>query len=111
MEPEVNQTSYTKDEIFKIVEIALKETVTTKIIDDITMETSLIEDIALDSIEIMAMFIKLQEKLDLDFSSIDMEEWLTEYLEVDEGEKLFSISSICDQILNLMKEGGENGKN
>ena len=54
---------YTSEEKLKIVQKSLLEVAPDKVIDEITMETSITNDLVLDSIEIMDLLIKIREEM------------------------------------------------
>lgn len=54
---------YTIIEKLSIINVSLKDVVPDKMVGDVTFETSITEDLALDSIEIMDVLLKIRENL------------------------------------------------
>ena len=60
-----------REEVFNVLKEIVYEVAPSKIVDEITYESSLIEDFAFDSINVMDMFLKIQERYELSDSSFN----------------------------------------
>jgi len=54
-----------KEEVFRSIKEIMYEVAPAKIVEEITYESSPIEDFAFDSMDVMDMFIKIQERYGL----------------------------------------------
>lgn len=88
---------YTYEEKLKIVQESLMNVAPDKVIDEITMETSITNDLVLDSIEIMDLLIKIREIIqnENERESVDIDRLLI-YLFAESEDVL--VKSICDFI-------------
>lgn len=86
---------YTSEKKLQIIKESLFEIVPEKMIDEVTMETSITNDLILDSIEIMDLLIKIREAMQMDNQNeqIDIDRLLI-YLFADTEDVL--VKSICD---------------
>ena len=93
---------YTSEEKLKIVQKSLLEVAPDKVIDEITMETSITNDLVLDSIEIMDLLIKIREEMQSaeEQEAIDIDRLLI-YLFAESEDVL--VKSICDFMDELSK--------
>ena len=93
---------YTSEEKLKIVQKCLLEVAPDKVIDEITMETSITNDLVLDSIEIMDLLIKIREEMQSaeEQEAIDIDRLLI-YLFAESEDVL--VKSICDFMDELTK--------
>lgn len=93
---------YTSEEKLKIVQKSLLEVAPDKVIDEITMETSITNDLVLDSIEIMDLLIKIREEMQSaeEQEAIDIDRLLI-YLFAESEDVL--VKSICDFMDELTK--------
>jgi hypothetical protein len=94
---------YTIIEKLSIINVSLKDVVPAKMVGDVTFETSITEDLALDSIEIMDVLLKIREKLTSTESDveedIDIDKFLI-YL-FNAGDRGITVQSLCDFIDEL----------
>lgn len=106
-----NKKTWTDEEIFvQVVEI-LKTVAPAKVIGEVTMDSSIIDDFAFDSIDIIDTLLKIQEIfLGEDEQPIGMESFLTEAYQGDDG-KVMSVRTICNLITAYfaIKEENKNG--
>lgn len=92
---------YSAEEKLEIVKCSLLEVAPDKVIDEITMETSITNDLVLDSIEIMDLLIKIREKIQTEQEiAVDIDRLLI-YLFAD-SENVF-VKSICDFMDEITK--------
>ena len=93
---------YTSEEKLKIVQKSLLEVAPDQVIDEITMETSITNDLVLDSIEIMDLLIKIREEMQSaeEQEAIDIDRLLI-YLFAESEDVL--VKSICDFMDELTK--------
>ncbi len=91
-----------KTEIFEEMKVILHEVAESKIVDEITMDTSLVEDFAFDSIDIMGTLLKIQERFFRGNATMEVETFLDDSFSND---KLFIVGGICDEIEKMSKEG------
>ena len=91
-----------KTEIFEGMKEILHEVAESKIVDEITMDTSLVEDFAFDSIDIMGTLLKIQERFFKGNATMELEKFLDDSFSDD---KLFIIGGICDEIEQMAREG------
>lgn len=92
---------YSAEEKLEIVKSSLLEVAPDKVIDEITMETSITNDLVLDSIEIMDLLIKIREKIQTEQEiAVDIDRLLI-YLFAD-SENVF-VKSICDFMDEITK--------
>lgn len=91
----------TQAEIFEELKHILKKTAPLKIIEEITPQSSLIDDFAFDSIDVMGMMLEIKEQF-LKDKSIDVDGFLNEAYKNNDG-KVFSVETICWLIQNSIK--------
>jgi acyl carrier protein len=91
----------TEEKIFKQFKEILYEVAPLKVIEEITMQTSLIEDFAFDSIDIMGTLLKIQERFLKDSSILEMDSFLNETFS---NEKRFTVQMICQQIIIIIQK-------
>jgi len=75
----------TEDEIFTQLKEILYEVAPLKVVDEVTPETSLVEDFAFDSIDMMQMLIKIKERL-LGDKDLPLDQFLNEAYCAQEGQ-------------------------
>ena len=61
---------------------------------DLALETSLMTDLNFDSVDIMGMFVRVNETFPLAVSGINLDEWINECKRMDNG-KPFTIHNVC----------------
>jgi len=91
----------TEEEVFEQLKEILYEVAPLKVIEEITQQTSLLEDFAFDSIDIMGTLLKIQERFLKDSSIIEVDAFLNETFS---NEKRFTVRMICQQILELIQK-------
>ena len=91
---------YTSEEKLKIVQKSLLEVAPDKVIDEITMETSITNDLVLDSIEIMDLLIKIREEMQSaeEQEAIDIDRLLIYLFAESEDVLVKSISDFMDEL-------------
>ena len=82
---------YTSEEKLKIITDCLLEVAPEKMIDELTIQTSITNDLVLDSIEIMDLLIKIRETMKNSNQDIDR---LLVYLFANTEDVL--VKAICD---------------
>ncbi len=96
MEETSKMISISIDEIFTELKVIMKEVAPMKIIGEITMDKSIRADFAFDSINIMEMLLKIQEKF-LNQKPIDVEKFMADISD-DNNQQFFTIRQICELI-------------
>lgn len=93
---------YSLEEKLKIVQESLLEVAPDKVIDEITMETSITNDLVLDSIEIMDLLIRIREEMqsENEQEEVDIDRLLI-YLFAESEDVL--VKSICDFMDEIVK--------
>jgi acyl carrier protein len=90
--------NWSKAEIFEQLKAILAEVAPAKIVDEITPESSLLDDYGFDSIEIIDTLLKIQERfLGDDPDPLDLESFLSGVYASDNGNAM-SVKAICDLI-------------
>lgn len=84
----------TSEEIFLGLKEILHEVAPLKVVEEITLESSLVEDFAFDSIDIMQMLLRIRERFAPENSSMDMDKFLQEAYSDSEGETA-RVKTIC----------------
>ncbi|WP_315067812.1 hypothetical protein [uncultured Clostridium sp.] len=92
---------YNGEEILSMLNEIFKEVVPEKVTKDITLETLITEDLALDSVEIMDILLKIRQKLTSDGSTIDMDKLLNFLVIAGEGQAI-SVQSLCNLVDELV---------
>jgi acyl carrier protein len=84
----------TDKEIFNQLKEILFEVAPLKVVDEITPETSLVEDFAFDSIDIMQMLLRIQERFAPEDSTVDMDKFLQEAYNDSDGQAA-KVKTVC----------------
>jgi len=106
-----SEKTWTEEEIFVQVKEILKEVAPTKVIGEVTLDSSIVDDFAFDSIDIIDTLLKIQEIFFSEVEEpIDVESFLTQAYQGDDG-RVMSVSTICNLIEKYfsLKEENENG--
>lgn len=97
----VNQTRLSEEQIFNDFKKILLEVAPLKIVGEIKPQTSLIEDFAFDSIDIMDTLLKIQERFLTDnATAFNVDNFLQTAYNA-EGKKV-TVKTICRLIYELM---------
>lgn len=98
MEKNTSPQNWNEAEIFEQFKAILTEVAPTKIVDEITPESSLLDDYGFDSIEIIDTLLKIQERfLGDDPEPLDLESFLSEAYASDNGNGM-TVNTICNLI-------------
>lgn len=99
-----NLKQYSKTEKLDMVITSLKDVVNYKITGNITFETSITEELALDSIEIIDVLLKIREKVRDDKLNTNEEVNIDELLSYlfDHGDGDITVLSLCNFIDGLL---------
>lgn len=99
---DLREESYqlTSEEIFSGLKEILHEVAPLKVVDEITMETSLVEDFAFDSIDMMQMLIKIKERF-LGDRDLPLDEFLNEVYCAHKDQPV-TVKNICRLIANYV---------
>ncbi|MDQ1354321.1 MAG: acyl carrier protein [Acidobacteriota bacterium] len=97
-DPKKEFQKLTENDIFAGIKEILHEVAPLKVVGEVTPESSLVEDFAFDSIDVMQMLMKIQERFLADkAASIDINEFLTGVYSDCDG-KPATVKSICQLI-------------
>ncbi|UCH94142.1 MAG: hypothetical protein JSV88_28265 [Candidatus Aminicenantes bacterium] len=95
-----------EEEVFLQLKEILYEVAPLKIVEEITYQTSLVEDFAFDSIDIMGTLLKIQERFLKDSSMFEVDAFINETFS---KERRFTVRMVCQQIVKIMPtEGTKN---
>ena len=90
----------TEKEVFLQLKEILYEVAPLKVIEEITQQTSLLEDFSFDSIDIMGTLLKIQERFLKDSSLLEVDTFLNETFA---HEKRLTVQTVCQQIVKLIQ--------
>ena len=90
----------TVEEVLESLKEILQEVAPLKIVDEITPQISLVEDFAFDSIDIMGMLLKIQEKFLKNKSILELDVFLNEMFA---NEKRFTVQMVCQQLIKIIQ--------
>jgi acyl carrier protein len=93
---DLNKESYqlTSEKIFSGLKEILYEVAPLKVVGEITPEISLVEDFAFDSIDIIQMLLRIQERFAPENSTIDMDRFLHEAYNDCDGQAA-KVKTVC----------------
>lgn len=100
---EMEMKSYTNEEIFNIIEQILKEVAPLKVNGELNMDTSITDDFAFDSIDIMDTLIKLREKFMSDNEkclNYDVDKLISSMFDGENELTMKNLCKIIDEIFN-----------
>ncbi|MBN2532030.1 MAG: hypothetical protein JXB88_04015 [Spirochaetales bacterium] len=98
---------WTEEEVFEQIKKILKTVAPTKILGEIEMDHSIVEDYSFDSIDIIDTMLKIQEVfLGTDAEPINYEGFLNEAYANYSG-KMMSVNTICQLISEYLKVTGK----
>jgi len=99
-----NMKQYTTIKKLSIINASLKDVVPYKMVGDATLETSITEELALDSIEIIDLLLKIREKLTSAEGNIkediNIDQLLSYLFNTGDGE--ITVQSLCNFIDELL---------
>lgn len=92
----------TEKEVFEELKEILREVAPLKIVNEITPESSLVDDFAFDSIDIMDTLLKIQERFfKQNKEPIDVDKFLKEAYSGD-NPKAMPVKTICEFIMKII---------
>jgi acyl carrier protein len=104
-EKEQSAGSMSLDEILERIKGIMYTVAPHKITGEITLNSSLTKNFALDSLDILEILIEVQDTMDVDFLGVDIEDWI--YPRCAKGSELsITVESIClfvQEHLNLKR--------
>ena len=92
-----------EEEVFLQLKEILYEVAPLKILEEITYQTSLVEDFSFDSIDIMGTLLKIQERFLKDASMFEVDAFINETFS---NERQFTVQMLCRQIVKIMQTEG-----
>jgi len=87
----------TEEEIFVSLKEILYEVAPLKIVDEVTLDSSLVEDYAFDSIDMMTMLLNIQNRFLKENPMLDLDRFLNETFSRGDG-KPVTVRTVCQLI-------------
>lgn len=88
------------EETLKLVNSILKETVPAKVTEDVTLDTAINGELALDSVELMDVLLNVRDEISKKNEDVDVDKLLGFLFKAGEGDAI-TVEALCNLIEEL----------
>lgn len=88
------------EETLKLVNSILKETVPVKVTEDVTLDTAINGELALDSVELMDVLLNVRDEISKKNEDVDVDKLLGFLFKAGEGDAI-TVEALCNLIEEL----------